>query len=375
MSQLDRVDYNSLDAAKNAFITAGKSTLKFAEKFGFVPGDSLGASANVFKLDLKPFISQGAEHLSITLLPEGLGTADDARPDDLNDEEQVRFWYNIGTKTVSVMTNDAASTGMQTILISLYMPSARPDLIFNKNFMKGFLDGFVDGCKKVECVYFSGETPQLKSKLYEDKLDIAGALFGVMPAGTKPISSKELRSGDKIVFVESSGPHENGFTTLRALAEKLPKKYRTKMPGGKEFWEGINAGSKLYTPLIQDILQAGIQPSNVEPITGHGWQKLMRPSAPFRYVVEELLPMLEVFEFVEKHSEMSKESMYTTFNCGTGMAIFVHESTEAERVVELAKKHDLNALVGGYIEDSSEREVVIKPIEVVLKGDGFALNK
>ncbi len=155
---VDHVNYEVLDRAKNAFIKASRSTLKFAENYGFLPDETLGASANVFNLNLKPFLAAGAENISITLLPEGLGTADDARPDDLTSAELVEFWYNIGTKTVAVMTNDATATGMQTILISLYLPSSNPELVFNEHFMDGFLKGFVDGCKKVGCVYFSGDS-------------------------------------------------------------------------------------------------------------------------------------------------------------------------------------------------------------------------
>lgn len=64
----DHVNYDSLDAAKNAFIEASKSTLKFAEQFGFIPDGRFGASANVFSLDLKPFLKTKAEQLFITLL-------------------------------------------------------------------------------------------------------------------------------------------------------------------------------------------------------------------------------------------------------------------------------------------------------------------
>ena len=186
--QFDHVNYDALDAAKRAFIEAGKRTQEFAKDYGFIPESGFGSSANVFSLDLKPFFKAmgdgtGADSLQITLLPEGLGTSDDARPEDLTDDEATKFWYNIGIKTVAVMTNDAAASGMQTVLISLYLPSSTPELVFNPVFMKGFLDGFVEGCKQVGCVYFSGETPQLKGKIIEGKLDIAGALFGLVPAG------------------------------------------------------------------------------------------------------------------------------------------------------------------------------------------------
>lgn len=372
---MDIVDYATLDRVKMAFIEASKKTLKFAKKYGFVPGEKLGASANAFSLSLKAFKKKRADELFLTLLPEGLGTADDARPADLSEEELIAFWYSIGIKTVSVTTNDAASTGMQTLLLSLYLPSSTPEEVFSPAFMKGFLNGFVEGCRQVGCVYFSGETPQLKSKLYPGKLDIAGALFGVMPAGMKPINGSELGSGDLMVFVESSGPNENGFTTLRDLASRLPHGYRTLMGNGMEYWKAINNRSILYTPFIQEILKKGIRPTNIEPITGHGWQKIMRSKKPFRYVVNSMLPVSEIFRFVQKHANLSPLEMIKIFNYGVGMVIFVSGGEDAEKICSLAKKMNLQAMVAGHVEKSKKREVFVRPLNVILSGTGFLLQQ
>lgn len=375
MSKLDHVDYDSLDQAKNAFIAASKKTQSFAKKYGLIPEGRFGASANVFALDLKPFLKQKTKQLYVTLLPEGLGTADDARPEDMTENEAQEFWYNIGIKTVSVTTNDAASSGMQTVLIGLYLPSSTPEIVFNKSFMKGFLEGFVAGCKEVGCVYFSGETPQLKSKIYPGKLDIAGALWGLMPPGMEPIDGSKLKSANVMVFVESTGPNENGFTSLRQLAEKLPKGYRSKLPSGKEYWQGINNRSVLYTPLIQDILKAGIQPTNIEPITGHGWQKIMRSKKPLRYVVEAMLPVPEIFKFVEKHSGTSPAEMIKIFNYGLGLVIFAQDEKEARKIIQIAKKRKLKAIIGGYVEQAKQREVVVKPLKTTLSSAAFLLQQ
>ncbi|MDP2691531.1 MAG: AIR synthase related protein [bacterium] len=372
---MDHVDYDSLDKAKNAFIDASRRTSRFAAKYGFIPDDRFGASANVFSLDLKPFLSAEAEELYVTLLPEGLGTADDARPDDLTAEEAEQFWRNIGIKTVSVMTNDAASTGMQTILISLYLPSSSPELVFNETFMKGFLDGFVEGCKEVGCVYFSGETPQLKTKIYPEKLDIAGALFGIMPPRREPVDGSQLAAGNTMVFVQSTGPNENGFTSLRELASRIPGGYRTKLPGGQEYWQAINNPSVLYTPLIQDILRHDIQPTNIEPITGHGWQKIMRSSKPLRYVVEQILPVPEIFQFVQEYSNTSPEEMIKIFNYGLGLVIFTETNEEAKKIIEICSEHHLNAIIGGQVEKATKREVVVKPLRTTLSSESFHLKQ
>jgi phosphoribosylformylglycinamidine cyclo-ligase len=374
-SGYDHVDYDTLDSAKLAFIAASRKTLTFAKDFGFVADDKLGASANIFSLSLEPFIKQGLKEIQVTLLPEGLGTADDARPDDLTDSELESFWYNIGLKSVAVMTNDAATAGMQTILVGMYLPSADPERVFTKQFMKGFLAGFVDGCQQVGCVYLSGETPQLKNKIIPDKLDIAGALFGVVPPGCEAIHSNNIQAGDYIILVESSGPHENGFTTLRALAEKTG--YRARLSDGTEFWQAMNRGSKLYTPLIQAILKQGIFLSNAENITGHGWQKIMRPLKPLRYQIEDFPPILPVFEFAKEQLGMSYTDLLSVFNCGSGLALFCRDRQSAEAVVALATSCHYKAVIAGQVSDSPTgvREVVVPKLGVTLSGEAFKLGK
>lgn len=371
---VDHVDYDTLDWAKNRFIEAARSTTRFAERFGYIPAENFGASANIFTLALPPHLEGG---LSLSLVPEGLGTADDARPEDLSSTELTEFWHNIGIKTVSVMTNDAASSGLQSIVIGLYLPSSTPETVFTKEFMSGFLAGFVAGCKRVGCVYLSGETPQLKTKIVPGKLDIAGAVFAIVPPGQARIGAvKALGAGDRIVLIESTGPHENGFTSLRDLATKLPHGYRTKIHhGGPEFWRAINAPSHLYTPVIQELLKHGVPLTNVENITGHGWQKIMRAKRSLRYRIHSFPTITPVFEFVRQSLGMSYEQLFTIFNCGSGMAVFVPDDASAARVVSTCHAHGLHAVQGGIVEDAPQREVVIEPLGITLSGEGFALGK
>lgn len=372
---MERVDYHSLDTAKNRFIEASRRTLGFARDFGFVPSSKLGASANLFELDLSPFLDKNQGSIAIGLVPEGLGTADDARPADLSSSELRQFWYNIAHKTLACMTNDAASAGLQPILVALYLPSSSPESVFTPEFMDGFLSGFVDACREVGCVYIAGETPQLKSKIYPDKLDLAGAVFGLSPAGQDRIDSRRLAAGDQFVWVASSGPHENGFTTLRRMASELPRGYRTRLSDGSEFWQAINQATFLYSPLIQDCLKNNILLSNVEMISGHGWQKLMRPAQDLIYRVHTLPPVPEVFRFVQDHFDISPLDMLTTFNYGAGMAIFVRDDKAANQVIRLAEKRGLPACLGGEVLAGERRRVEVDPLGVCIEGEGFVLEK
>lgn len=90
-SLIERVDYDALDKAKLSFIAASKKTLSFAQDFGFVPEEKLGASANLFSLNLEQYLNCSQRNIYITLIAEGLGTADDARPNDLTPDEFTLF--------------------------------------------------------------------------------------------------------------------------------------------------------------------------------------------------------------------------------------------------------------------------------------------
>jgi phosphoribosylformylglycinamidine cyclo-ligase len=372
---IEQVNYDVLDRVKNTFIEGSKRTLSFAQAYGFVPNEELGASANVFSLDLKPFLKVGIDHLYVSLVMEGLGTADDARPGDLTPKESRTFWHNIAIKTVAAMTNDIACGGLQPILISLYLPSGDPSLVFDENFLQGFIEGFVSACKQVGCVWISGETPQLKEKIADSKVDCAGAVFGLTPPGKAPIDSSKLAARDKIVLVESSGPHENGFTALRKIANELPQGYRTDIGNGTQFWQAINAPSILYTQLIQKVITAGVQITNIENITGHGWQKLMRLRRPFCYRIKNVLPLTPVFGFLEQHAGWTKEQMLKVFNCGAGCAIFIQDVESAKKVVDIAASLGLKAVIAGEVETSAKRSVVVEPFGVVLDDEAFQLSK
>jgi len=370
---VETVNYNVLDAAKLKFINASKKTLRFAEKFGFVPEEKLGGSANIFALDLQKFV--GNKNLFLSLVPEGLGTADDAKPDDLSPAELEEFWRNIAFKCLSALTNDACASGLQSILVGLYLPSATPEEVFDKPFLEGFLGGFVEGCKQVGCVYLSGETPQLKTKMVPGRLDIAGSVCALCPPGLDAVDGGGLSEGDTIVFLGSSGPHENGFTTLRAFAEKLPQGYRTKLPSGTELWRAMNAPSVLYTPLIQAARTQGITFSALEHVTGHGWQKLMRSSKSVTYRIKETLPVLEVFEFFELTSGITRKQLASIFNCGVGFACYLPKHDDAKKLVSLAEQFGIKSCISGVVEAGSTRSVIIEPWNVTLSDAEFVLKR
>lgn len=197
-----------------------------------------------------------------------------------------------------------------------------------------------------------------------------------MPAGAEIIDGSKLGPGNKIVLIGSSGPHENGFTTLRHLANKLPNGYRTKLANGQEYWQAINAPSKLYTPLVQNLLKAKIQICNLENITGHGWLKLMRSNKNLSYHIENMLPVPPIFSFVEEQTSMTKEEMLQTFNYGAGFAVFLPDQINTDRTIKIAQQLGYEAVQAGEIfASTSGRALIIEPFNLQINGAEFLLQK
>ena len=91
-------------------------------------------------------------------------------------------------------------------------------------------------------------------------------------------------------------------------------------------------------------------------------------------MIENILPVPEIFKFVEKQKNMSPEEMIQIFNYGSGLAIYA-KPEDSEKIVAIAGNLKLNAVLAGEVQKSEKREVVVKPLNAVLSGGKFQLQK
>jgi phosphoribosylformylglycinamidine cyclo-ligase len=123
----------------------------------------------------------------------------------------------------------------------------------------------------------------------------------------------------------------------------------------------------MYVPLVQALLESDLGISYLSHITGHGLLKLMRPSRPLTYRIAELPPVPEVLSFLVEQAGLDTHDAYSTFNMGSGYAIYCAAGAGAE-VVSRAHALGFQALVGGSVEAGS-RQVIAEPIGVHYVGD------
>jgi len=179
----------------------------------------------------------------------------------------------------------------------------------------------------------------------------------------------DVRDGDAIVLLASSGVHTNGLTLCRAIAENLPQGYLTKLPDGRTYGQALLDPSVIYVRFIAHCQRAGIRPHYAAHITGHGWRKLMRLEEPFVYRITQLHPPPAVFDFIMKSGPVGLDEMYATFNMGAGFAVYV-DPADAQRVIELARQAGYDAWHAGQVlKQGSRKAVEIAPLNIIFEAD------
>ncbi len=234
------------------------------------------------------------------------------------------------------------------------------------------LEGWQRACVDAGCAWGGGESPSLPGLVASPDIELAGAAIGAVPTGRSAILGDDLEAGDEIVLVASSGLHANGASLARLLVERLPEGYLTALPSGRTLGEALLDPSLMYVPLVQALLESDLAISYLSHVTGHGLLKLMRPAKALSYHVSRLPPVPEVLAFLVEQAGLDMHDAYSTFNMGSGYAIYCSAGAGSE-VVEIAERLGFQAVVAGAVE-AGPRQVILAPIGVRYVGDQLDLS-
>jgi phosphoribosylformylglycinamidine cyclo-ligase len=356
------IDYDVLDESKRAAIRNAEATSPLIEAHGGrVIEESRGASAFVFEL--------GGQQLAFVV--EGLGTKSILARQWLEQTGEDRF-ADVGIDGVAAIVNDVASVGALPVVVNAYFATGSSEWHASGGSAVSLLEGWRAGCERAQATWGGGESPALPDLLSPKDVEIAGSSIGAVPPEWGPLLGDDLRSGQAIVLVDSSGLHANGATLARSVAAKLSDGLRTEMPDGTAFGAALLEPSVIYVPLVAELRARGIKPSYLAHVTGHGLRKLMRAPVDLVYVIDELPPVPPVLAFLAEQAGMSERDAYGTFNMGAGWAVYV-ERDDAERVVEAAAGVGMTARVAGHVEEG-DRAVELVAKDVTYRSDELELG-
>jgi phosphoribosylformylglycinamidine cyclo-ligase len=350
------VDYDALDEGKRMAMARALATSSLlAARGGQALDASRGEPAFVFDLDGR----------TLAFVMEGLGTKSIVARHVLERHGINRF-ADVAYDTVAAILNDLCCVGALPLVVNAYFATGASEWYAEPQRAAALLEGWQRACIDAGCVWGGGESPSLSGLVSEQDIELAGAAVGAVPAGRSAILGEGLQGGDEIVLVASSGLHANGASLARLLAERLPDGYMTALPSGRTLGEALLDPSVIYTGLVQALLAADLSVSYLSHVTGHGLLKLMRPARPLSYRISELPPVPEVLTFLVDKAGLDAHDAYSTFNMGSGYAVYCSAGAAGE-VVAIARKLGLDAIVAGSVEPGP-RQVIVEPLGIVYAG-------
>ena len=356
------VDYDALDAGKRMAMARALATSPLlAARGGQALDASRGEPAFVFELD-------GA---TLAFVMEGLGTKSVVARQVLERHGVNRF-ADVAYDTVAAILNDLCCVGALPLVVNAYFATGASEWYAETERAAALLEGWQRACVDAGCAWGGGESPSLPGLLAAADIELAGAAVGAVPPGRSAILGEELKAGDEIVLVASSGLHANGASLARLLVERLPDGYMTALPSGRALGEALLDPSIMYVPLVQALLESDLGVSYLSHVTGHGLLKLMRPAKVLTYRVSRLPPVPEVLAFLVERAGLDMHDAYSTFNMGSGYAIYCAAGA-GPGVVEMARRLGFQAVVAGSVE-AGPRQVIVEPIGVCYVGDELDLS-
>ncbi|MDP6686030.1 MAG: phosphoribosylformylglycinamidine cyclo-ligase, partial [Candidatus Omnitrophota bacterium] len=220
----------------------------------------------------------------------------------------------IGIDLVSMCVNDIVVTGAEPLFFLDYFATGK----LNNKKAKDILKGIANGCKEANCALIGGETAEVPGVYKGEEYDLAGFCVGLVDK-KKIIDGAKVRPGDKIIGIESSGVHSNGFSLVRKVFTKRELK-------GK-------LGKILLTPTIIYVslilrLIGKINVKSIAHITGGGfYDNIPRvlPKNMGAVIYKDSWKAPEIFSMIQKRARIDKREMFRTFNMGIGMALVVNK--------------------------------------------------
>lgn len=353
------VDYDSMDPFKRAAQAAGRETRDNLRRFDYSEVEaSRGESAYLIETPV----------CYLAHVEEGLGTKN-LVADAMYEMTGKSYYDHIAQDTVAMIVNDMITLGALPLSVAMHLAVGDSNWFKDEQRSNNLVEGWKKACDLARCAWSGGETPTLKDVVIPGAVVLSGSAIGLVKPKGRLITGN-IEHGDAIIIIESSGIHANGLTMARKIGEKAG--YLTRVTE-RTYGAMLLDPTHIYVGIIEECLSQGVEIHYAVNITGHGWRKIMRHPKPFTYLIEQLPTQLPVFDFMQRHGPIDDREAYANFNMGAGFALYVPEK-EVNSVLYTAFSLGFTAFKAGYIEESEEKRVVIKPKNLVYSGESLKVR-
>ena len=258
----------------------------------------------------------------------------------------------IGIDCVAMCVNDIACAGGEPLFFLDYIACGKnyPEKI------AAIVSGVAEGCKQSDAALIGGETAEHPGLMPEDEYDLAGFAVGVVDE-KDIITGADVKAGDVLIGMASSGVHSNGFSLVRKIFEMTKESLDTYYDElGKTLGEALLAPTRIYVKALREVKEAGVRVKACSHITGGGFYEnvpRMLPEGKQAVIRKDSYEVPSIFKLMAKKGQVEEKMMYNTYNMGLGMVLAV-DPADVDKTMEAIKAAGETPYVVGEIKDGEK---------------------
>ena len=258
----------------------------------------------------------------------------------------------IGIDCVAMCVNDIACAGGEPLFFLDYIACGKnyPEKI------AAIVSGVAEGCKQSDAALIGGETAEHPGLMPEDEYDLSGFAVGVVDE-KDIITGADVKEGDVLIGMASSGVHSNGFSLVRKIFEMTKESLDTYYDElGKTLGEALLAPTRIYVKALRSVKEAGVRIKACSHITGGGFYEnvpRMLPEGKQAVIRKDSYEVPSIFKLMAKKGQVEEKMMYNTYNMGLGMVLAV-DPADVDKTMEAIKAAGETPYVVGEIKDGEK---------------------
>lgn len=261
---------------------------------------------------------------------------------------------SVGIDLVAMCVNDIIVLGAEPLFFLDYYATGKLDV----DTAASVVTGIGKGCELAGAALVGGETAEMPGMYTDGDYDLAGFCVGIVEKDNI-LDGKNVKAGDKLIGITSSGPHSNGYSLIRKIIETCNASLDEAF-NGTTLGKALLEPTKIYVKSLLELLKT-VPVHALAHITGGGLTENLPRVLPEGLNAEINLTtweLPETFKWLQQQGNVSQADMLTTFNCGIGMIVCVDAKDEAETLANLAQQGETAYSIGEIVASSGNPEVI-----------------
>ena len=259
----------------------------------------------------------------------------------------------VGIDLVAMCVNDLLVQGAEPLFFLDYYATGKLDI----DTAASVITGIGDGCKQSNCSLIGGETAEMPGMYEGEDYDLAGFCVGIVEK-SEVIDGSQVKKGDQLIGLGSSGPHSNGYSLIRKIIEVSGADLNQDF-NGKPLAETLLEPTRIYVKSVLKLIKE-VNVKALSHITGGGLlENIPRvlPADACAQIDQSSWNKPVIFDWLQEKGNVTQNEMYKTFNCGVGMVLVI-SADELDKALSLLNEYGEQAWLLGEITEMADSEQV-----------------